>query len=255
MVYINKLQDLNPKTAEVDSVPIVREFKRDAPLPLTVEKLQKYVSNLFRTEDEKNTMLKSLEMIEHTFNMVKELYSQNNPLIEAINLERAMSILKELKEPLSNNINYAEEIFIWNDQIISDFIDTINSLSRLKTNEEKTAANKRLSDIFKMLLRNDNMFYNEQGIVGEARLEHIKSLGESMERGFFLHLNIEDELKKTNFRVIKSRLEQKDSLIIDEIEKNINDIKKGIETAYNHNMRMIKLALIFYSYIRISRER
>jgi hypothetical protein len=87
-------------------------------------------------------------------------------------------------------------------------------------------------------------------VVSEGQVSRVKDLGESMEKGFFFHVLLEEEIKKQSFELIKSRLSPEKVRRIDALRMSVEHIRKGVEAAYDMNMRMLQWSLVIYGYIK-----
>jgi hypothetical protein len=76
-----------------------------------------------------------------------------------------------------------------------------------------------------------------------------------MENGFLFHLLLEEEINKIKFNIIKNRIPKEELERIEKIKQKVSDIKKGVDRAYENNMRMVQLAVILYSYIKMIMSR
>jgi hypothetical protein len=61
---------------------------------------------------------------------------------------------------------------------------------------------------------------------------------------------LEEELKKLDFEWVKGRIQKEHLEENEALLKNVTLIKKGIDAAYDMNMRMVNLAVILYSYVK-----
>lgn len=255
MIYVHRLKDLNPKNAEIESIQVIREVKRNSHIPLTSENLRNHLNDLFISEADKSSIKNAIDYIEPAVNELKGLAAKNNPLYEAINLKRAISMLESLPSPIINNLAYLEEICSAKEQIIIEASNLINSIPKLRTPDEKAGFNKRLKEIFEKLLRNNEFYFNSANIAAEREIETITSLDESIKNGFIFHILIDEELKKVKFDFIRQRIPLAELQKADEIARKIAVIKTGVEAAYRRNMNIVNIAVILYSYVKmISRK-
>lgn len=250
MIYIHNLKDLSAKTADIESVPIIRELRKSVVLPISEEKLHDSLREYFMLETDERVMVNALSLIEPTVERIKEIFEQRDPLYEPINLKRAVDMLIEICTPLENNIMYTRDVYAAKNNIIVELGNIFNNISKLKSQEELRLLNQKLNDVFKKVLRNENMELNVNGIVSEPQLERINALNRNIENGFLFHISIEEELSKKTFNIIKQRIPYKELERVERIMENIRNIKDGVEVAYRNNMRMVNLALLLYSYIK-----
>jgi hypothetical protein len=252
MLYIHQLKDLTPKSADIESTFIIRELKTKTPLPLSEAKIRDYFTLFFISESEKQAMAEAVELIDPTVQEVQALLHSKDPVYEPINLQRAINMLREIPPPLLNNLNYVKIISIWQEDLVQEFAPLFNSLPNLKNEsyETRVAINQKLNEIFERLLRNNVIAFNYKDIVYEAQTNRMADLTGSMENGFFFHIALEDELKKVDFDFIKRRIPTDRLNAVQHIRDKVARIKKGVDAAYDINVRMMNWALVIYSYIK-----
>ena len=82
-------------------------------------------------------------------------------------------------------------------------------------------------------------------------IEYLIDIREAMGR-------IEIYIKKIDYKLvwetIKKRIPSADLQRGEKIGNMISDIKDGVDRAYENNMRMINLALIIYSYVKMMKK-
>jgi hypothetical protein len=250
MLYVHQLKDLTAKSADIESVFIIRELKQKTPLPLTEEKIGEYFSLFFVSESEKNAMARAYSLIDTTMQDIIQLAHMNDSELEPINLQRAINMLKEIPQPLLNNLNYAKEVSAWQEGLVKEFPHLITSIPHLKAQQEKVACNIKLNAIFEKLLRNNEMAFAYKDVINEAHTSRMNDLSESMGKGFLFHIFLEEELKKLDFSKIKQRISPGKLEAVERIHARVNDIKKGVDAAYELNMRMVTWAINIYGYIK-----
>ncbi|MBN2053115.1 hypothetical protein JW756_06430 [Candidatus Woesearchaeota archaeon] len=252
MLYIHQLKDLTPKSADIEAVPLIREIKTRTPLPLREEHVRSYFELFFVSESELRSMIKAHELIPQAVQEVQALLHANDHDYEAVNLQRAITMLKEIPPFLLNNINYAREIGVWQSDFVISFTKLFNQLPNIKHQPEefKKDINDELNNVFEKILRNNDMAFNYKDVVSEGQTSRIGDLSESMEKGFFFHVLLEEEIKKHSFEIIKHRIPGEKVRKVDSIRLKVEEIKKGVDAAYELNMRMINWALVIYGYIK-----
>jgi hypothetical protein len=255
MIYIHTLKDLHPKTAEIESTLLIRELKKNHILPLPESSLQEHFFTFFMSETDKQSILSAISLIEPVSEEIKAVLAEKNPIHEPINLQRAINIVGGLPAILTNTLNYADEISNWKSEFTHDFAILLNMIPELKTKEQKVALDKNLSQIFEKILRNNQFAFNLNGVINEAHVEHISSLCASMSNGYFFHVTLEEEIKKQNFDNIKERIPFVELERVTNITQKLLEIKKGVERAYENNMRMVNLAVLLYSYIKWANQK
>jgi len=238
MIYIHSLKDLTPKTAEVESVQIIRNIKSNPKVNLSRERLSENFSQFFIDSADFILIENSSRLINPTISSIKELIITNDPLYESINLVRAITMLEELDEPLIKNIEYLKEMESWQNQLLNDIIFIVSSLPNANTMDEKMKLNNEINNIFKKILRNDDFMFNSNGY-------------KSLKDGFFFHFTVKEHLDKSSFDAVKNRIPSTNAQRVDNITRDILEIKKGVDKTYDYNMNMIKLIVDFYSHIKL----
>lgn len=248
-IYIHELQRLEPKAAEIESVRLIREIKKINSYPITEQKLLSHLSKYFATQLDIDLMAYSLSKIAPA---IKEIgiFSPSDTLLEPLNIKRAIGILKEVEPSLKNNILYAEEMMALQQIMIKELTEAMNALHDSKSQQEMAACNDRFSPIFEKILRNDKFALKYDDLIFEAHREHIDDLGRMIPNGYFFHILLEEEIKKTPFEEIKQRLPKSMVAQSERIASYAGEIEKGVDAAYYLNMRMINLALLLYAYVK-----
>ena len=250
MIYIHELQDLGPKTAEIESVPIVRQIKDKLKTSVSEQHLSENISPFFVLKESIELINNSLNLMDPVINEIKILISKNSPVFESINLYRAVSMLEEIRQPLINNIDYVKEIELYQQDFIQETASLFNDILNIKTNEENIELNKKVNLIFQKILRNNDFKFNYIDIIGEGKLNRIKDLHSSLSNGFFFHTTVKEHLDKVSFSLIKERIPREEIEAVNNITKDIFEIKNGIQKAYDINMNMVNLTVILYSYLK-----
>ena len=250
MLYIHSLKDLAPKTADIESVPIIREIKGRIKKVFSEDDFKSF-NEFFPIQNDINLIINHSKLIEPTIEKIKELINQNNPIYEAINLYRTVSMLEEVNQPLLDNIKYLEEIKSWRTELLKEITSIINSIGLIKTAEERTELNNRINSIFQKILRNNEFTFYAADIINEGKFARIKDLDESLTNGFFFHVTVKEHLDRLSFDAIKERIKNEELEPVESITSDISNIKKGVQTAYDSNMKMVNLIVILYSYIKV----
>jgi len=246
MLYIHQLRDLCPKTADIESVQLLREIKQKSP---SNDQIIKNLMSLLEFSS-MEVMQDSLDRINPTIEGIKSLISENDPVLEAINLHRAVLMLAEIFGGLENNTSYFNEIMSLREDIECRLKDVIYSIKSAGTNKEKNALNIKINEILNKMLRSDNFTLRYEILIYEKDIARINDLHESMINGFFFHITVKEHIDRLNFDHIKQRIPSEKLEKVNEITKNILEIKKGIDKAYEFNMSIIKFSVFFYSYIK-----
>jgi len=250
MLYIHSLKDLTPKTADIESVPIIREIKSKIKKPFTEEEFKSKFSEFFPDDLGIEEIKKASKLIEPTIEEIKKLIDENNPSYEAINLYRTVSMLEEINQPLIENIKYSEEIKSLKDEIINEVTHIFNNISSAKSHEESIKLNEKVNSLFRTILRNADFAFNSSDMINEGKLARIKDLHESLSNGFLFHITVKEHLEKIDFNIIKNRIRHEELRPAENIARDIFEIKKGVQSAYDINMKMVNLLVIIYSYIK-----
>ncbi len=248
-IYIHELQRLEPKAAEIESVRLIREIKRVNSYPLTEQKLFTHLSKYFATQLDIDTMEYSLSKIEPALKEIA-VFSPSDTLLEPINIKRSIGILREVEPSLNNNIVYAKEMLTLQQTMIKELAEAMNALHDSKSSKEMAACNDRFSPIFEKILRNDKFALKHDDLIFEAHREHIDDLGRMIPNGYFFHILLEEEIKKTPFEQIRQRLPKSMVAQSERITSYVKEIQKGVDSAYYLNMRMINIALLLYAYVK-----
>lgn len=250
MLYIHFLNQLTTKSADLESVYLVREIKQKTGYPLSEEKVKEHFLPLFISETEIKIIEEALGSLEQATEKTKEIMLRKEELHESANFQRTLQILKEMPLPLAKNLEFVKEISGWQSSFINEITPLLSKLPKLKKPEEKNSCNQQLNKIFKTVLRNEKFSFNHQDIINEAHLNHINGLDESLEKGFLFKVSLEDEIKKQDFRELKKNLPQEKLEEAEEIKFKVEQIKKAIERSYDVNMRMVNWAVILYAYVK-----
>ncbi len=251
MLYIHKFPDLNGKSAEIESVPIIRDIKKNITLPFSKQKLEEYVLDCLISKSEIEIIENKLPLVEPTINRVRELLIQKDRIHEPINLQRTIQILKTVPAPLLNNLAYLKDIYLWQNESLNQTAELLNMIPNLNTKEERNDVNEKINKIFEKILRNKEMCFNGEDIIHEGHTSNLGALSESLANGFIFHTTLEEELKKLDFNSIKLRIPQEKLKEAGDIEKNVKEIRSVVEQTYNINMKMINYAVILYSCIKL----
>ncbi|MBN1792789.1 hypothetical protein JW826_03850 [Candidatus Woesearchaeota archaeon] len=250
-LYIHQLKDLTPKSADIESVFIIRDLKKKTPLPLDSDGVYDYFSLFFISESEKEKMEEALALIEPTIEAIKKIASLKDPDFEPINLRRVVEMLSDVPAPLTINLSYAKSISDWQEEFSRQFAPMLNKVPALRSQQERVSMNDWLNSIFLKLLRKDTMAFHYLDVVNEAQLNRMTDLYESMQNGFIFKVSLEEELKKHDFETRKRRISDEKLRLYEEIKAKVMEIKAGVDASYELNVRMMNWALIVYSYIKM----
>ena len=249
MIFVHELRALNLKSADIESVPIIRALREKVRLPVTEEQVFSDFAEFMVKRSDLEIMEKTAEIIPQAMQEIIDL-SKKSQNLEQINLKRVYTNLQEIQTHLQANIQFVKLIFSWQFPATGRITGLINRMPSLKTKDDKMKFNSDVSPIFETILRNKNFNLAYGDIVYEAHREGIKTIIQSMEEGTFFHVEVDEQLKKTSFSVIRKRLQQDELEIFDSIAAKTAEIKKGVDTAYDINTRMIRFAVQLYSYMK-----
>jgi hypothetical protein len=251
MLYIHQLNHFTPKAAEVESVYLIRELKDKTPMPFNAQQMENYLGEFLVSTTERETIKEGLVIIDSIIRDIQQIFLRNNALYEKINLQRAMQILKEMPPALRSNVMYMDGIINWQKNFIPETAALLNTIPKLKSMEDKLKYNEKIKEIFERLLRGKEFVFNYSDIVSEAHVANINGLYEGMAKGFFLHISLEDELKRINYETLKMKLPAETIEELERIKERIGTVKRAVDGAYQTNMRMVNLSLILYAYVKM----
>lgn len=260
MLYLHNLTHLTPRAADVESVPLVREIRQKVGYPITEQKFSEHISSYFPTEEELSKIEFSLLLVEPTWEIIAKLAEETKlaqekdivqaPLHEAPSLARANQILLEMPPALDTNLQFVKELAVIKGNFLREATQVFNALPKLRTQDDKIVFNNKLNELFKVVLRNKEFTFNYVDVINEMHTSHIAGLVESLNKGFFFHYTLEEELKKVEFEAIKGRIPHEKLDEVEAIRKKVLAIKNGVDCAYACNLRMVHLAVVLYSYVK-----
>ena len=254
MIYIHKLDQLSPKLADIEVVPIIREIKLKIKIPLAKEEIIHTFTPYFVQEQDISTLEHSLEVVTLALQELKKLYDEKNPLYEQVNIARAMKMIQEIPGPLQQNLLYAKFLSQNKNLVLDEIFTILTSLPHCTTFEEKTALNHKISVLLTSLLRSDGFRFNCTDLVTEVHTSRIQDLSTMLADGLLFHIKIDEELNKVGFETIQLRIPKDRLLISERIRSQILEIKKGVDKAYKTNMLTIQFVLLLYSYIKVLKQ-
>ncbi len=250
MLYVHKLADLNPHSAEIESVSFIRNIRQGTTLPVEQRKIEQDVAGCLVSEDDIAAIEQSIRLIPLTIERLKAMLALSDPMHEPVNAHRTVQQLIRLCAALENNAIYGKELFSWQKELPAQIANAVNAIPNLRGREEMASANNALKGLFAKILRSQELQFNYADMVNEAHQDIANSLSESMEKGYLFHVTLEEEIRKLDFSAIKSRIPKEKLAEAEEIRQMILEIKRGVEAAYSVNMRMVLLAVVLFSYIR-----
>ncbi len=255
MLYIHKLSDLNMRLADIESTAFIREIKPSMILPISSCNIYEYLSSCLVSEQDIGDAEKALAELSSVMEQTSSLLSRKDALHEPINLLRTLQMLQQVPTPLANNIQYLREVLSIQGQLINESAPILNSIPSLSTREEKAKADAALSGFFEKILRNKEFFFRYQDIISEAQTSIMSALEESMSKGYFFHVTLEEEMEKADFDKIKCRIPAESLAEVERIRQSLWKIKEGVDAAYNANMKMVTCAVLLYSCIKWANSR
>ncbi|MBI2572420.1 hypothetical protein HYV86_01040 [Candidatus Woesearchaeota archaeon] len=250
MLYTHKLGDLGRRTVENESIDIVRDIKQKFRFPFNEQAMSDYFAR-FRVQDAELAVIeKGIPLCEPTAQMVEGVLALNDETFEPINLQRTVVSMRSVPTPLVANLAFSWELAQGHDEFVKEFTAVLNSLPRLRTQEEKMAANAKVNSLFAKLLRNSDFSFRSNDIIHEGQVTMLQGLLESIQRGYFFHYTLEEELKKIDFSELKRRIPAEHMARHNAITNNILQIQESVDKAYTLNFRMIELATYMYAFIK-----
>lgn len=249
MIYIHELKSLNPKSADIESVPIIRVIRESCRLPLSEESVRNIFSPFRIDEPEIGMMEKNVELTALAMEEIMGFYklSRNS---EPINLKRVYTDLNEIQHRMKINIEFARKIIGWQDDSMQQIALLINKAPSLKTREDRMNYQKEISPLFEAVLRHDRFTFRFFDIINEAHTMRMKDLIEGMNEGIFFHKGIIEHLKNADFSTMRTMLPKEEISAADSIAAKIAEIKKCVDVCYDFNRRMVGFAVHLYSYIK-----
>ncbi len=255
MLYIHKLSDLNLRLADIESTTFIREIKARMILPISSQNIYEYLSSCLVSEQDIEAAETALEELKSSMGQISSLLARNDALHEPINLLRTLQMLQQIPTPLENNIHYLKDVLSMQAQLINESAPLLNSIPSLNTREEKEKADAMLSGFFEKILRNKEFFFRHQDIIYEAQTSIVGALEESMSKGYFFHVTLEEEMGKDDFAKIRCRIPAESLAEVEEIRHSLGTVKDGVDAAYKANMKMVTCAVLLYSCIKWANSR
>src|SRR3989338_2779881 len=104
MLYIHALQDLNPKSADIECTELMRELKKGIKIPLTEQEVLARVEHLFVSPTDIENIRNALEAIPQAVAQITALPSKGYAEYELVNLQRAVNALQDLPVGLAQSL-------------------------------------------------------------------------------------------------------------------------------------------------------
>jgi len=246
MLYIHRLMDLNPKSAEIETTPILRRLRERCRFPLTEQQLAEDFPEYFVSETDQKLIMQAIELLP---DVMRRVSSFSETYAEPRNIQRAHSLLQEIQEPLQKSKAYVDDLRAWHNGCLPALVTLLNSIRQLRTQEEKVRVNDELNMIFVRLLGTDRFVFSHP-VVNEGHVIRTNDLAESMGKGVLFRVTLEEEIKKMPWDQIQLRIPKEHLQEAEELRQRILQIKKGIDCAYNCNMRTIALSILLYTYVK-----
>ncbi|HLD00394.1 MAG TPA: hypothetical protein VJC39_01485 [Candidatus Nanoarchaeia archaeon] len=250
MLYIHKLIDLNRRVADSECIPLVREFKEKIWTPLSYGQIDTYFKDCLITEESITQMEETLFLVNMTLEKVQKLLNERNPLYEPISIQRTIKLLQTIPLALQNNILFAQEMKLWFPTMLLEATQIFNQIKTVPSRETGVQLNSRLSRLFERLLRNNDFKFKYEDLIYENHVEAANGLVESMGKGFFFHVTLEEEIKKLSFQQIKGRIPKDELNLVSELEKDIQSLCRGVKVAYEFNHKIVQASVILYSGVK-----
>src|SRR3989344_5153620 len=255
MIYIHKLEQLMPAVAEIESVPLIRDIKRETRFPITEQQMRERFSGFFVRIGEVEMMQGGLQQIQPAIDEIQRLLERRDADFEGVNLLRTLKLVSENPSALYHNIHFAQQILEWREEFVREITEIFNKMPELKTQEEKLEYNERLNKGFERILRSKEFCFKFEDLVHEMHVEHLNDLKTILPQGYLFKITVEEDLNKVDFSVIRKRIPRSKLDISERILQGILEVKKGVDAAYKINMRMIELAVLLYAYVKFLARR
>jgi hypothetical protein len=247
MLYIHNLDKLNPKSADIEIVPILRQLKSKK------EFSEKSVQERFQpqhiSEEDLQLIRHGFVLIQPTFDALTIIDNAKDKQFEVINLERSLQVLSELPGPYEKNIAFFQDIAGFQNQAAEELFAVLSRLQSFKEGEEGEV-NAAINAVFRRLLRGDDFTFVFKDILYEAQRDHAQGLAKSMREAFLIHVPLELSLKHPSVAQIRAQLPQEKLKVIDMLSDNAQAIALGVERAYACNLRMIEWSILIYAYVK-----
>lgn len=221
MNYIHTLSDLSPRSAEIESVLLIRDLRYKTSFPLNEAQFCDYISGFFISGIDIDAISRAIELVPSIIEDISKrpaTVTYEDPL----HVGRANAALAEIPDALANNLNYMKEIYAWQQEALPELVSLLNKIPLLKE-EEKPGYDEKITAIFTRLLRNSRDFkFSTEGMITEVHLSMIRNLAASMEKE-----------------------------VINDTKKKVTELKNAVERAYDNNLRMVSLAVALYAYVKM----
>lgn len=250
MLYIHKLADFGQKIVESESIAIIRDFKQKLKFPFKVDAMQSYLQQYHIQAEEINLAERTVELCEETAKKVEELLALQDSSLEMINLQRTVQMLRSIPVPMQESLMYNLSIKNSHSKIVEEFTQALNNVANAYSKEQKIAVNEALNRPFEKLLRNKSFVFRHNDIIHEGQVTMLEGLLESIGRGYFFNFTLEEEIQKASLNDIRHRLAPEKLAVMDEVVRNIEEIKKCVDQAYALNFRMVEMCTTMYAFIK-----
>jgi len=251
MLYIHELRQLSISSADVESLTILRELRKELRIPVTEEQLQALFIQFFVSQTEVDHILRAKELLPLTISAVEHLLTYPTRLYEDDNLHRAIHMLGELPSPLEKNYQFVRNIVDWQ---TSSSIEIVQILQGIQKHENLLELNQRLNSIFQKLLRNTTFTFHYNDIIDEGCKARILNLREGLQQGFFYAKTLDTQIIQERFKEELMKIPAEEKLKVDSIQKQVIEIQKGIDCVYAINMRMIEWVVLLYSLVKFAQQ-
>ncbi|HLC62841.1 MAG TPA: hypothetical protein VJJ21_00815 [Candidatus Nanoarchaeia archaeon] len=255
MIYIHKLEQLVPGIADIESVPLIRDIKRETSFPFQEDLIKRKFSGFFIKEFDISLMQEALQHVQPAVDELQIILDKKDSEFEDVNILRTLKLIDEMPHALGNNIAYLQEILGWQEEFVKEITAIFNGIVQVKNHDELLDLNKRLNLIFFKLLRDNEFTFKFNDLIHEAHVEHINDLKTILPQGFLFKITIEEEINKIDFNVIRRRISRGNLDNSDRVWSRILEIKKGVDKAYQINMKMVEWVVMLYSYVKFLKTR
>ena len=255
MIYIHKLEQLVPGIADIESVPLIRDIKRETSFPFQEDLIKRKFSGFFVKESDIALMGEALQNVQPALDELQTVLEKKDSEFEEVNILRALKLVDEIPHALEKNIAYAKDILEWQDEFLREITAIFNEIVQVKSHDELLELNNRLNLVFLKLLRNNEFTFKFNDLIHEAHVEHTNDVKTILPQGYLFNKTIEEEINKIDFNIIRRRISRSNLDSSDRVLSRVIEVKRGVDKAYQINMKMVEWAVMLYSYVKFLKTR
>ena len=90
-----------------------------------------------------------------------------------------------------------------------------------------------------------------EDMINEGKFARINNLHKSLSDGFFFHFTVIEHINKIDFNAVRMRIPSHNLSNVEDIARDVFEIRKGVNIAYDYNMKMVQIIVNLYSYLNI----